>query len=181
MAQATNQFTASDAALEIHTLMNTRPTLPRRDELEAIIGRVQAPATASPLLCFSEVGDSDLLRSVRTTIAAHAAAERRNIAEGDDDDSDVAIARSALWKALYRAQDTIPSPPRSQLHVLLHAEIAYHAADKDPDGITLADRDDDDYLAERSAARLIEAVLAFFGGQISLPEGQPCQSGSSGR
>lgn len=106
-----------------------------------------------------EASDAALLDKVRKAIVREEQEGQRYI-KGDDSDAQTAVCRDC-WDELHAIQKSIPYPPRTAAQMLCHAEIAYHGADKDRDGGLRAYEDD---CAEGTAARLIEACVAYFGG-----------------
>lgn len=108
--------------------------------------------------------DADLICRVRSAIARHYSAEcvASDLNPVDESHPDWLECERA-GDVLRAAEASIPYPPRSPLDVLLMAEIAFHGADKEADGITLRGLKHGD-CAERPAAKLIESVLAWFGG-----------------
>jgi len=146
------------AAADIHTLINSMPRSPTKDELAGIIAKVALRASDASV---------PKLRAERDALAAEirAALSPENAA--------VAACGELLGPAFDRAEallekcseelralaSQIPSPPRTFDDLALMAEVAFHYADHDVDG-RMEELDDDD-LFHASAARLIEAVLEF--------------------
>ena len=102
--------------------------------------------------------DAALVDVVRNALVRLDEAERHCV-KLDNDDGAVQACKDR-WRDLWAAQAQIPNPPRSPVHLLLHAEIAHHGADKDHDGKLSVDDTD---CFEVTAARLIEACVAYFG------------------
>jgi hypothetical protein len=123
--------------------------------LKAIRNVLSPPRTPSP-------SDAALTKTVRSAIVAHMEAE----AAYEKADGSKALAAACRDRArdLWAVLDQIPYPPRSPVHVLLHAEAAHHGSIKDDNG-RLIENDTDD-IFERPATRLVEAVLAWFGGIV---------------
>jgi len=160
------------AAADIHTLINSMPRSPTKDELAGIIAKVALPASDASV---------PKLRAERDALAAEirAALSRENAA--------VAACGELLGPAFDRAEallekcseelralaSQIPSPPRTFDDLALMAEVAFHYADHDVDG-RMEELDDDD-LFHASAARLIEASSAACTSGVirTTPSGRP--------
>lgn len=106
-----------------------------------------------------DASDAALLDKVRAAIRREETEGRRYIS-GDDGDAQTAVCNSC-WDDLHAIQKQIPFPPVTAAQMLMHAEIAYHGADKDHNDKLYLDRAD---CFEGPAARLIEACLSYFGG-----------------
>ena len=108
-----------------------------------------------------DVSDAALLAKVRTAIVREIAAAQISM---HDETKDTRITQefSDAWDDLHAIQRALPYPPRTATQMLCHVEIAYHGADKNHDG-TLDIAEDD--CCEGTAGRLVEAAMAYFGGQ----------------
>jgi hypothetical protein len=154
--------TVEQAAKAIVELINERPTSPRQDEIEAIVGRTVVQASLAPT---SLSDDQDrLLEAVQEYLAAERALDESGKTTTTRDEEEPFIRRSdSAIERLNVLAAELPSPPRSLTDVVLLGLVAFCHADKHLNGRLVNLTNDEADHDEIAAARLIEAILQFVG------------------
>jgi hypothetical protein len=143
VSSTTAALNPKQATAAILKLINSRPTSPRQDEIEAIIVRAVL-ATESPL----SDDQAGLLEAIHEFDAAQRALENAG-----DDDEDEEARFTAAERRVGELAERLPTPTRSFTEIVLLTQVAHCYACRD-------DEADPDQIA---AARLIQAIHEFAG------------------
>jgi hypothetical protein len=143
-------LTIQQAAAEIIQLINTRPTSPRPDEIEAIIARVASGCSLLAAMPLS-AEQAQLHEAIQHLVDIGKTMGAEDYREGLEKRHHQAYCR------VEELAERIPTPARSLTDVILRAQVAWALADRQ-DGVL---RDIDEPDAEGAAARTIQAVFDF--------------------
>jgi hypothetical protein len=158
-AEITSNPAITVAAAEFHTLINSKPQSPTKDELATIIAKAALPAPDASVPRLRAEWEA-LAAEIRAAMAQEDAA----IAACGDLDAGPAFDKADALVDKCRDElralvARLPNPPRTFADIALMAEIAFHYADHEVSGCMEELDDDDKFIS--SSARLIEAVLQF--------------------
>jgi hypothetical protein len=144
------------AAAEIHTLINSQPRSPTKDELAAIIAKVASsapdatPPAALPPLSLEHLQYRKIVAEI----------ERCNDdPDMPDEETDAALSRLQEQASELEAK-TWAKPAKTLADILLRAEIAL----LNENGVMDSLDNPDAYYDDRANAELIRAVLDVLGG-----------------
>jgi len=149
-----HRITPSEAAAEIATLINSRASSPRLDEIEAIIAKAMTTSPATPAFSSEHLAYRKIVAEI----------ERCNNLATPENDEEIDATLSRLQEQACELENEIWSKPAETLaDVLLRAEIALHNENGVMDAL-----DDPLYYDDLANAQLIRAVLDVLGGPDAL-------------